>query len=249
MARAAPGTRPLTVFAAGSLRAPLGEVAALFGQATNVGFELVFGASGLLRERIGREEPVDVFASANMAHPESLVREQWSPAVPFVRNRLCALVRPDLRMDSENMLDVLLDPRVRVGTSTPRADPSGDYAREVFRRAEAMRPGSYALLVAKALQLTGGPGSPRPPANRNLYAMLVCEGAADVFLTYSTNAELAIAEVPALRSVPLPEALAVAAVYGVAARHAAPDAARAFVAFLRQVQGQRVFSRYGFAPP
>ena len=34
------------------------------------------------------------------------------------------------------MLAVLLDPQWKLGTSTPKADPSGDYAWEVFRRAE-----------------------------------------------------------------------------------------------------------------
>jgi ABC-type molybdate transport system substrate-binding protein len=43
---------------------------------------------------------------------------------------------------------------VRVGTSTPVADPSGDYAFALFRRAEELAPGARAKLESKALQLT-----------------------------------------------------------------------------------------------
>jgi ABC-type molybdate transport system substrate-binding protein len=57
----------------------------------------------------------------------------------------------------------MLDPTVRLGTSTPKADPSGDYAWEVFRRAEAVQPGSRERLEAKAIKLTGGPAAPQPP--------------------------------------------------------------------------------------
>ena len=46
---------------------------------------------------------------------------------------------------------------MKLGTSTPKADPSGDYAFEVFRKAEAIKPGAQAALEKKALQLTGGP--------------------------------------------------------------------------------------------
>lgn len=47
----------------------------------------------------------------------------------------------------------------------------------------AAGPGSAAALKAKALQLTGGPNSPQPPAGRNLYGLLVDECKADDFIT------------------------------------------------------------------
>jgi molybdate transport system substrate-binding protein len=54
----------------------------------------------------------------------------------FARNKLCALVKPGLAVDGTTLLERMLDKDVKVGTSTPKADPSGDYAFEVFRRAE-----------------------------------------------------------------------------------------------------------------
>src|SRR5262245_31124587 len=92
-----------------------------------------------------------------MEHPQALATAGKSgPVVLFARNRLCALVRPGLAVESATILDRMLDANVKLGTSTPRADPSGDYAWEVFRKADSLRPGAFAVLAGKALQLTGG---------------------------------------------------------------------------------------------
>jgi molybdate transport system substrate-binding protein len=61
---------------------------------------------------------------------------------------------------------------------------------------------------------TGGPAPP-PPTDRNVYGALVSEGKADLFITYCTNARVASSEVPALRTVALPDAINVGASYGV----------------------------------
>ena len=136
-------TEAVRLYAAGSLRAALTEVARAFTAAYGVRVDLEFGASGLLRERLERGEAGDVFASANMEHPQALARSgKAGPVVMFTRNRLCALARVEVGLTMDTLLDRMLDPTIALGTSTPRADPSGDYAWEVFRRAEALRPGS-----------------------------------------------------------------------------------------------------------
>ncbi|MFU8894878.1 MAG: substrate-binding domain-containing protein [Gammaproteobacteria bacterium] len=148
------------LFAAGSLKAALGEVVASHDAKYGTSTGTRFGPSGLLRGAIEEGEQPDVFASANMAHPNKLAGDGWgSPVALFARNQLCGLAQPGLTVTSNNLLDVLLDTGVRVGTSTPVADPSGDYAWGLFKRAETLRPGSFAMLDAKALQLTGGPDS------------------------------------------------------------------------------------------
>ena len=106
----------------------------------------------------------------------------------FARNRLCALASPAVKATTANLLDRMLDPAMKLGTSTPKADPSGDYAWEVFARAEAMRPGARDALSKKALQLVGGPASAPPPKDRSAYGSLIENGSADLFLTYCTNA-------------------------------------------------------------
>ena len=173
---------PVPVFAAGSLRGPLTEAAQAFeASAGGLPVALTFGASGLLLDRIKTGADAQVFASANMAHPQALsAAGSFGPTQVFTRNALCALVRPGLAVDSTNLVATLLRPDVKLGTSTPKADPSGDYAFEMFQRVDnAGAPaGSGAALAAKALQLTGGPTSPPPPTDRNVYGVLVASGQA-----------------------------------------------------------------------
>jgi molybdate transport system substrate-binding protein len=243
----AQSTPAVRLHAAGSLRVALGEVAQRFEQQGGAPVSAVWGASGLLRDRLAGGEPSDVFASANMAHPKSLHEAgRAGPVRRFAGNRLCALTSPALDLVPDKLLDAMLDAKVKLGTSTLKADPSGDYAWEVFRRAEAQRPGAFEQLAAKAKQLTGGPNSPAPPAQRNLYAMLVERGDADLFLTYCTNALLAQREVPALRIVQLPPALAVGADYGLVVLNGAPPAAAALADFITGPVGREVLLRHGF---
>jgi ABC-type molybdate transport system substrate-binding protein len=247
MAGPAAAEAPLRLLAAGSLRAALEEVAQAFRERSGGAVATVFAPSGLLRQRIAGGEPADVFASANMAHPLMLARERGLPVVLFARNRLCALARPGLAVTTETLLETMLDPSVRLGISTPRADPSGDYAVASFARADALRPGAEAALLAKALRLTGGPDSLPAPPGRNLYAWVI-ESRADLFLTYCTNAMAAAAELPGARPVPLPEALAVGADYGLVVLGDRPAAARLGL-FILSPEGQRILARHGFEAP
>lgn len=242
----------LTLYAAGSLRAALTRIAAEFGQAHGVEPRLVFGASGLLRDRLRAGEKADVFASANMEHPQSLQQGGQAQRVqPFTRNELCALAQPAFAADPRPLVDKLLDSRVKLGISTPKADPSGDYAFEMFERIESagLGPaGSTTTLKSRALQLTGGPQSPPPPANRSVYGELVAAGQADVFITYCTNAALALTEQPQLRSLPIDPRINVAATYGVALMKGASPLAERFVAHLLGPQGQERLRALGFSP-
>jgi ABC-type molybdate transport system substrate-binding protein len=185
-----------------------------------------------------------------MEHPQALAAAGKSgPVSMFARNRLCALVRPGLAIESATLLERMLAPDVKLGTSTPRADPSGDYAWEVFRNADKIRPGAFAALETKALQLVGGPNSPTAPPGRALYGMLIAEGKADIFLTYCTNAREASEQNPGQRIVALPEELAVGADYGLTLINGAPPAAMHLATLILSTDGQGILARYGFAPP
>lgn len=252
-AGAAGAQTAVSVYAAGSLRAPLTQIARDFEAAQpGTKVELTFGASGLLRDRIRNGEPAQVFASANMEHPQSLRGAGWGETRPFTRNALCALAPANLGLTPETLVPALLDPRIKVGTSTPKADPSGDYAFEMFARigrSPGAAPGAQATLEAKALQLTGGPNSPAPPPDRSVYGVLVAEGKADVFITYCTGTVAAVAEQPSLRSVDIPAAINVTADYGLAVRDGASPTARAFADFIFSPQGQAALQSHGFRRP
>jgi molybdenum ABC transporter molybdate-binding protein len=241
----------LVVFAAGSLRAPLTELAKAFesGQSGRR-VALTFGPSGLLKERIQGGERADVFASANLEHPQALVAAGKAREVRrFARNALCALATPSAAVTPDTLVDRMLDASVKLGTSTPKADPSGDYAWLMFERIEQRgRTGAYETLAAKALQLTGGPNSP-PPPGQNIYGALVASGKADIFITYCTNAKVAVQEQPGLHVVAVPEPINVSADYGVATLVDAAPLAAGFVEFLLGRDGQAILARYGFSPP
>jgi molybdate transport system substrate-binding protein len=239
------------LYAAGSLKAALTEVARAFEARTpGVKVELEFAASGLLRERIENGEAAHVFASADVRHPTRLAdagRAATRVAV-FARNRLCALVRDGLTVSPGTLLATLLDPAVRIGISTPKADPSGDYAFALFAKAEKLKAGAQAALESRALQLTGGPASEKAPPGRNPYAWVMAGGKADLFLTYCTNAVLAQQEVASLQIVQVPEELSIGADYGLTVLKGAPPAADALAGFILGDAGQAVLGHYGFGP-
>src|SRR5689334_18843988 len=96
------------------------EIGGAFKQTSGVAVTSVFGASGLLRQRIEKGAPAEVFASADMGHPQTLMKAGRSAQVIlFARNRLCALALPKVNATTANLLDVLFDTKVRVGSSTP----------------------------------------------------------------------------------------------------------------------------------
>lgn len=247
------GARTVVVYAAGSLRAALSEVSSAFEQGRAVKVNMTFGASGLLKDRIVAGESPQVFASANMEHPQALVDAGRASAVTaFARNALCVLATPDFALRGKSLALRLLDDDVRVGTSTPKADPSGDYAFSMFDRIEssgAAGAGSAAALKAKALQLTGGPDSPAPPPGRNVYGELVATAQADAFITYCTNATLARRERPSLQVLPVADAINVSARYGLVLLGTANADAIEYTRFLLGPSGQSILSSHGFSAP
>jgi molybdate transport system substrate-binding protein len=236
--------------AAGSLRGALADVAQAFETSGGERVRQKYGASGTLRDAIASGEQAEVFASANMAHPRALATAgKAAPVVLFARNRLCALVKPGLAVTGENLLERMLSPEIKLGTSTPKADPSGDYAFEVFGKAEAIKAGNRVALERKALQLTGGPSSAQPPDGRSVYGWHIAEGRADIFLAYCTAAAAAVKENPGQQTVALPDALGVGADYGLTVMKEASPAAYRFAMFILSAQGQGILAKHGFAAP
>jgi molybdate transport system substrate-binding protein len=239
---------PLHVYAAGSLTAAFTDMVNAFPAADGDVATPVFGPSGVLRERIEHGDHVDVFASADMDQPRKLARSRGQSSVAmFTRNRLCALARANLGLTSETLLDRLLDPSARLATSTPGADPGGDYAWAVFARAEAVHPGAGAILQQKAMQLVGGPNSTPLVAGRGAVQGIFLADRADVMLGYCSSAQAVIREMQQLTSVPLPPSLTVGPAYGLIVLSDHPLAAR-FALFVLSEQGQTILRQYGFDP-
>lgn len=243
-------TVPIELRAAGSLKAAMNDIIAAYQVKSQANVAAQYAPSGLLLKRIQEGERVDIFASANMKHPQALVDVGAGEKVQmFARNQLCAIAQDDVPLTSANLLDTLLAPQTKLGTSTPKADPAGDYAWAVFAKAEAIKTNAKSILEAKALQLTGGPESAKPPKDRNPYGWVMENKQADVFLTYCTNAVLAQKEVSSLKIVALPPELAVGADYGLLVLKDANRATKALAEFILSPEGQAILTDYGFQPP
>jgi molybdate transport system substrate-binding protein len=208
-----------------------------------------FGPSGLVREKIESGMNVDLFASADMEQARRLaIGHPERSVIHFTRNRLCAIARPAIGLTPTNMLDRLLDPAVRLATSTPGADPGGDYAFAVFTRAEAIRTGARAALEAKAQQLYGG-GAKTPllvPGKGAVEGIFLADRA-DVSFSYCSGAPAVVREIPGLAVVPLPAELSVGPAYGMVMLNTKPLTLR-FATFVMSEGGQTVLKVHGFDP-
>jgi molybdate transport system substrate-binding protein len=238
--------------AAGSLRAAMTDIAQAYSALYGVTVTSTFGGSGLLKDRLLAGEPGDVFASADMGNPQALSSAGTSgPTVLFAHNHLCAILRPGLRATPDSLLATLLNPSVKVGTSTSIGDPAGDYAWALFKKAEAVRPGSRATLEAKAVKIGNAPGSlPIPAGVTNAVAWLFTEKRADVFLAYCTGGAAVAAELPGTTTIHLPAALAVEANYGLTIlKDANQERAAQFALFILSPAGQKILADHGFDAP
>ena len=131
-------------------------------------------------------------------------------------------------MTPETLVQRMLEPALKLGVSTPRADPAGDYAVQVFERIEKSGvAGAASKLSAKALQLTGGPTRLH---HRQTAASMACWWHRAQPISSSPIARTpwprrASSRYEACRA----EAINVSASYGVTILNGAPDEARRFV--------------------
>jgi molybdate transport system substrate-binding protein len=154
----------IVLYGAGSLREALTAIAADYTRATGVGVRTQFGPSGLMCEKIEAGDKVDLFASADMGQALKLRQDGFAVSVVmFARNRLCAFATPDVALTAANFADRLVDPIVKLGTSTPKADPGGDYTWKMFELIDKAHPGAFSILDGKAQKIIGGSTAPDPP--------------------------------------------------------------------------------------
>jgi molybdate transport system substrate-binding protein len=109
----------IRVMAAGSLRDVFAAVFADYTKLYGGSFASVWGPSGVLRERLQKGEAFDIFASAGLPHAQILTEAGVSgPSVLFTRNALCVVTDANRQLDAGNLVETLLKPEIRIGTST-----------------------------------------------------------------------------------------------------------------------------------
>jgi molybdate transport system substrate-binding protein len=239
----------IRVVAAGSLKDPFTAIFADFSKQYGVGFSPTFGPSGLLRERLQGGESFDVFASAALPHAQALTDGGLSgPSVMFVRNMLCVLTKAARPYETGNLVETLLGPEVRIGTSTPGADPSGDYTWELFHKIDVAKPGAFETLSKKAQQLVGGPNNSAPVNGRSPILVALDGDQVDLFISYCSGAQQIVRESAKYKSIALPADLAVGPEYGLTVSQKAQAGAADFAMYLLSPAGQRRLQAFGFIP-
>lgn len=233
----------IKVLAAGSLRRVWPTVTAAFERESGVTVTTEFGPAGLLLQRIEQGEGCDLFASANAAHPQTLVNKGSALTTAlFTHNQLCLSVTAKLAAEGRDWLDLLLDPALRLATSTPLSDPSGDYTWQLFDRIEATHPGKGSALKRRAMPLVGGPRSAAIPAGELAANWLLNSGQAEMFIGYQSYAPWLEAGGNVV-TLSIPEPWQVRADYGFAL---CQERARPLAAFLLSAQAKQIFEAAGF---
>jgi molybdate transport system substrate-binding protein len=190
-----------------------------------------FGGSNALAAQIRLGAPADVFASANMALPNSLYKgKRCSKPVAFARNSL-----------------VLIVPRSNPARIRSVYDLRKSGVKLVIA-APGVPVGAYTLRVLKRLKLTSVLSHVVSRENdvREVLAK-VALNEADAGFVYSTDARTAPRKVRALR---IPARAQPAIRYGicVVAASSHKPSAQAFVKRVLGKAGQRILVSYGFLP-
>lgn len=233
------------IFAAGSLRLALNELVENYAKAKGTSFTVLYGPSGKLREKIEQGDVPTLFASAAIGHVQALEDQGVLRSnVQFTRNSMCVMARPGFELDQARLIDILLDPAVKLGTSTPKADPSDDYTWEVFRKIDKLRAGAFDKLDGKALKLVGKDVNPRD--TKLPYADLFIAGKADVMISYCTNAAAAAKAQSGVTWVSFPEDLDVPGLYAIGAAIGAGKEADDFIDYLTSAAARRILASHGF---
>jgi molybdate transport system substrate-binding protein len=237
------------VHAAGSLKDAFTAIFTDFARQHDVTFTPVWGPSGVRRERLQGGEGFDVFASAALPHAQALTDAGIAgPSVMFVRNALCIVTTSDRPLTGDSLAETLLRPEIRIGTSTPVADPAGDYTWEMFHRIDIQTPGAFDTLSKKALQLFGGATTTAPVNGRHPLLAALENREIDLFVYYCSGAKALIGASSRYKSVDLPPALSVGPEYGLTVSRKAAPAAFEFAMYLLSPAGQDSLKSFGFVP-
>jgi molybdate transport system substrate-binding protein len=239
----------IRVMAAGSLKDAFTAAFADFTKQYGASFVPVWGPSGVLRERLQHGEAFDVYASAALPHAQTLTDAGISsPSVLFARNAMCIVTTADSPLDTGNLVETLLRPDTRIGTSTPGSDPAGDYTWDIFHRVDAQRSGAFKTLSEKAQQLVGGATTSTPVNGRPRLLVALDDHQIDLFIYYCSGAREIVKASPKYKSVGLPPELSVGPEYGLTVSRKASPGAADFAMYLLSPQGQANLKAFGFIP-
>jgi molybdate transport system substrate-binding protein len=248
-ASASASAADINVKAAGSLKDAVTAIFAEYTRQYGGGFAPEWVPSGSLRERLQKGEAFDLFASAALPHAQTLTDAGISgPSVLFARNAPCVVTLADRVLDAANLVETLLKPEIKIGTSTPVSDPAGDYTWEMFRKVDALKPGAFGTLSKKAQQLFGGPNTTAPVNGRSRLLVALDDRQIDLFIYYCSGAQQIVRGAVQYKSVPLPPELIVGPEYGLTVSRRAQPGVADFAMYPLSPPAQATLKAFGFIP-
>ena len=240
------GTTPATpvtlnVFAAASLQAAFTKIGSQFHTAhSNVTVTFNFAGSDALATQITQGAPADVFASANAAQMNVVVKGgdvDGSNVKTFAHNRL-VVVYPKANPAKINTLQDLAKPGIKLVLAA-KTVPVGGYALDFLTKASA-DPSFGATYKANVLKNVVS-----YEADVKSVLAKVALGEADAGIVYTTDAQT---KVDSTAMLDIPDALNSIATYPIGVVKASKNAAVAqqFVDYVAGSDGQSVLAQYGF---
>jgi molybdate transport system substrate-binding protein len=232
----------LEVYAAASLKAALAKAADAW-HAANPGSTMSVStdSSSALETKIEQGAPADVFLSADTTNPEKLVAGGLASGatIPFAGNRLVVIVPTDNPAEIRSPTD-LARPGIKIVAAGDRV-PVTTYATQLVAKL-AREPGYPAAFAAA---YAGNVVSREDNVAGILGKLELGEG--DAGIVYVTDA----AGSDRVTTIEVPDAANVPVTYGGVVVRASKRqaAARAFLDWLADPEGQGILAGFGFLPP
>ena len=229
----------LTVFAAASLTDSFTEIGKAFDIKTGGKTSFQFAGSQILKTQLENGAKADVYASANAAQFDPLVKSGLIVGAGiFTKNRLVVIVPKKGAGNVKTLSDL-----AKAGIKLVIADktvPVGGYARQVFVNLEKSKlyGANYAANVLKNVV--------SEETNVRQVALKVQLGEADAGVVYTTDVTPSLA--PRVIQIAIPARYNVIASYPIGTLKASSNAevAQSFVDFVRGSDGQTILKKWGF---
>jgi molybdate transport system substrate-binding protein len=227
--------KPITVFAAASMKNALDEVNTLFTNHSGIKVVASYAASSALMKQIEQGAPADIFLSADLDWMDYGVKHNLiknDTHENLLGNRLVLITPKDSKIDKVTIapgFDLAgLVGNGRIATGDVRSVPAGLYAKAALEKLGVWSSVESKLAMAE---------------NVRAALVLVARGEAPFGIVYETDAKVD----PGVKIVGVfPENSHPPIIYPVAiTKNAKPDAAQ-YLAFLTTPEAKAVFERYGF---
>lgn len=229
----------ITIAAASDLQVVFPELVKRFERDTGVTAAVSFGASGSVFAQIQNGAPFDIFFSADIDYPRKLGSSGHADAgslYQYATGRIVLWTRKDTGIDVRPGLTVLKDPRVRrIAIANPEYAPYGRAAVAALRSAKVYDAVKSKIVLGENLAQT---------------AQLADSGNADVAILGSAlaigpvlRASGTYAEIPVTTHPPIEQGAVIVS----ASKN--KDAARRFLAYVKQPDAKALLKQFGFAMP